>query len=74
MAAQPISRIDFRHPLALALTGLMVCWAIAALGIYFLTDLPVVWSVILGWLFTSLYTLGAVALSWVPELVDTPGA
>lgn len=73
MAAQPISRIDFRHPLALALTGLMVCWAIAALGIYFLAGLSVVWSVILSWLFMSLYTLVAAVLSWPSELADTPG-
>lgn len=75
MTAQPIDRINFRHPRALALflTGLMVWWAVAALGVYFLADLPVVWSILVGWLFTSLYTLGMVALSWVPELVATPG-
>lgn len=75
MTAQPIDRTNVYHPrwLALFFTGLMVWWVMASLGVYFFADLPAVWSAIMGWLFTIPYVLGAVALSWAPELADTPG-
>lgn len=77
MDAQDVRRdgINFRHPRALALflTGLMIWWVMAAIGLYLATDLTSVWSVMLGWFSTTFYALAAIWLSTRFEKEDGIG-
>lgn len=71
MDAQDVRRdgINFRNPRALTyfLAGFVVWWVMTAIGLYMVTDLNSVWSVMLGWFSTTFYSLTAFWLDAVRE-------